>query len=74
VLNERLAEGALTFTARTRDRVQRIAATGVHYVQRYANYFRNAQGAVARFAFNFRWPRKWMPFWTRDAARKYVVL
>jgi hypothetical protein len=41
VLNERFAKGALAFTARARDRVERITATGVHHVQRYTNDFRN---------------------------------
>ena len=74
VLNERFAKGALAFTARARDRVERITATGVHHVQRNTNDFSNSKRAVARFAFHFRGARKWMPFWTSNAARKYFVL
>ena len=74
MLNERFAKGALALAACARDRVERITATGVHHVQRYTNDFSNAQCAIARFALNFRGARKWMPFWTSNAARKYFVL
>ena len=50
VLRQHLAEHALAFEARARDGFERIDARGVHHVERHAEHFGNANGAIGRLA------------------------